>query len=84
MNTRPNNSNNLLWPDKLNLYPALMTPDEASQYLRLDEIGHTPKSAKRTLNYWRSKGVLRATKFARRVWYCRVQLDEFLKNKTEG
>jgi hypothetical protein len=61
-----------------------MTPLEGSQYLRLDETGsHTPESAVRTLNYWRDKGQLKATKFARRVWYRRVELDRFLEVKTE-
>ena len=61
-----------------------MTPVEAAQYLRLDETGqHTPDSAVRTLNYWRDQGQLRATKFARRVWYRRIELDRFLKRKTE-
>lgn len=29
------------------------------------------------------KGQLRATKFARRVWYCKAELDQFLAVKTE-
>ena len=60
-----------------------MTPVEAAMFLRLDQIGHNPESACRTLNYWRSKGELKATKFARRVWYLRDELEAFLKNKTE-
>lgn len=53
-------------------------------YLRMDETGaHTPVSAARTLNFWRSKGELHATKFARRVWYRRAELDRFLERKTE-
>jgi len=62
-----------------------MTPVEAAQYLRLDEFGtHTPDSAIRTLNYWRDKEQLKATKFARRVWYLKRELDAFLKVKTES
>lgn len=62
----------------------LLTPIEAAQYLRLHETGsHTPDSALRTLNYWRSRGDLKATKFARRVWYLKSELNRFLEAKTE-
>jgi len=62
-----------------------MSPVEAAQYLRLDETGfHTPASAARTLNYWRDRGELKATRFARRVWYRRAELDRFLAVKTES
>ena len=72
------------WPPRLDVFSELLTPVEAAQYLRLDETGiHTPRSAVRTLNYWRYKGQLRATRFARRVWYRRAELDKFLKVKTE-
>jgi len=61
-----------------------LTPIEAAQYLRFDERDNrTPKSAIRTLNYWRDKGQLKATKFARRVWYRKTELDRFLAVKTE-
>jgi hypothetical protein len=59
-----------------------MTPVEAAMFLRLDETGHTPKSAIRTLNYWRDKGLLKATKYARRVWYLKDEMERFLRNKT--
>ena len=72
------------WPPRPDEVPELLTPVEAAQYLRLDETdSHTPESAVRTLNYWRSKGQLKATKFARRVWYRRAELDRFLTVKTE-
>jgi len=73
-----------VWPSRPVVFGDLLTPVEAAQYLRLDETGqHTPTSASRTLNYWRDHGVLRATKFARRVWYRRIELDRFLEQKTE-
>jgi len=73
-----------IWPEKPDISADLMTPVEAAQYLRLDETGnHTPKSAIRTLTYWRQRGLIRATKFARRVWYRRSELDRFLAIKTE-
>jgi len=71
------------WPKRPNVFPDLMTPAEAAMFLRLDQTGHTPKSARRTLNYWRDRGELRATKYARRVWYLKAELEAFLANKTE-
>jgi len=71
------------WPKPPPEFPLLMTPTEAAQFLRLDQTGLTPESAKRTLNYWRDRGELRATKYARHVWYLREELENFLKNKTE-
>jgi hypothetical protein len=73
----------LQWPARPAEFPELMTPVEAAMYLRLDQIGHTPKSASRTLSYWRDKGELRATKFARHVWFLRDELERFMKIKTE-
>jgi len=60
-----------------------MTPIEAAMFLRLNETEHCPQSACRTLNYWRDRGDLKATKYARRVWFLREELERFLKNKTE-
>jgi len=71
------------WPDKPDDFRDLMTPTEAAMFLRLDQVGHTPKSAKRTLDYWRFKGELRATKYARHVWFLKKELEAFLKTKTE-
>jgi hypothetical protein len=72
------------WPPRPAPFPDLMTVVEAAQYLRLDETDHTPESAVRTLNYWRDKRELKATKFARRVWYRKEELDRFLAVKTEA
>ena len=71
------------WPDRPETFDSLMTPTEAAMFLRLDQVGHTPKSAKRTLDYWRFRGELRATKYARHVWFLRQELEAFLKTKTE-
>ena len=72
------------WPPRPPSFQELLTPVEAAQYLRLDETGaHTPESADRTLNYWRDKGELKATKYARRVWYRKAELDRFVEIKTE-
>ena len=72
-----------LWPERPQVFPDLMIPLEAAMFLRLDQIGHTPETAIRTLNYWRDKGDLKATKYARHVWYLKEELDKFLENKTE-
>ncbi len=72
------------WPAGPEAFPDLMTPVEAAMYLRLHETGrHTPKSAIRTLNFFRDRGWLRATKYARSVWYRKLELERFLENKTE-
>lgn len=72
------------WPPRPEVFAELLTPIEAAQYLRLDETGsRTPQSAVRTLNYWRDQGELKATKFARRVWYRKTELNRFLSVKTE-
>jgi len=76
-------SNDGRWPERPEEFPQLMTPIEAAMFLRLDQIGHNPKSACRTLNYWRDKDDLRATKFAKHVWYLKKELEKFLENKTE-
>lgn len=80
----PRSDDHGVWPSRPDTFGDLLTPVEAAMYLRMDESGaHTPTSASRTLNFWRSKGELRATKFARRVWYRRAELDRFLERKTE-
>ena len=83
--TSKNRTSSSCWPPRPAEFPELLTPIEAAQYLRLDETGdHTPKSAIRTMNYWRDKGHLKATKYARKVWYRKTELDRFLEVKTEG
>ena len=72
------------WPPKPREFPDLMTPVEAAMFLRLDQTDHTPKSAVRTLAYWREQGELKATKYARHVWFLRDELERFLKVKTES
>ena len=83
MKSRKPTNNDRKWPERPNEFPDLMTPVEAAMFLRLDETGHNPESARRTLNYWRDRGELRATKYARHVWYLKNELEKFLENKTE-
>ena len=77
MDTQLVNIKSEKWPKRLEKFPELMTPTEAAQFLRLDQIGHTPKSAKRSLCYWRDRGELKATKYGRHVWYLRNELEAF-------
>lgn len=73
------------WPARPTVFGELLNPVEAAQYLRLDELGtHTPRTAIRTLKFWRDRGQLRATKYARHVWYRKSELDRFLAVKTES
>lgn len=71
------------WPATPKAFPELMSPIEAAMFLRLDQVGHTPTSATRTLNFWRARGELKATKYAKRVWYLKNELEAFLRKKTE-
>jgi len=71
------------WPARPAIFSELMCPTEAAMFLRLDQVGHTPASARRTLDFWRGKGELKATKYAKRVWYLKAELEAFLKKKTE-
>ena len=83
--TKPTLAPPAAWPPRPMEFPELMTPLEAAQYLRLDQTGtHTPASALRTLTFWRNKGQLRATKYARHVWFRKQALDRFLDVKTEA
>jgi len=83
MKTESKPQNGVTWPDPPEEFPPIMTPTEAAQFLRLNQTAHSPKSAKRTLNYWREHGELKATKYARHVWYLKEELDKFLILKTE-
>lgn len=72
------------WPQLPGGWPSLMTPTEAAMYLRLHENGHSPRSARRTLDYWRDRGELKATIYARHIWFLKDELDAFLRRKTEA
>jgi hypothetical protein len=71
-----------LWPQRPQEFPELMTPLEAAIFLLLDE-DHSPKNACRTLNYYRQRGLLKATKIGRRVRYRKTELQAFLEKQTE-
>ncbi len=54
---------NTKWPERPQGFPDLITPIEAAMFLRLDQTGDSPKSACKTLNYWRQRDELEAIKF---------------------
>jgi len=60
--------------------PELLTEEEAVRYLRLDG----ERNARRTLKYYREKGLLRGTAVGRHLRYRRVELDRFLEHQTCG
>ena len=84
MTKHQDNNPEQAWPERPDSFPDLMTPVEAAQFLRLDQTGHSPKTARRTLDYWRDRGELKGTKFARHVWYLKSELKTFLATKTES
>ncbi len=61
--------------------PDVMTEEEAIRFLRLDE-GKT-KNPKMTLQYYRSEGLLKATRIGKRLRYLKSELLNFLDELTE-
>lgn len=73
-----------VWPAPPAEFRDPLTEVEAAMFLRLHQTGrHTPRSAIRTLNYFRDRGWLKATPYARAVWYTIAELEKFLVVKTE-
>ncbi len=60
--------------------PALLTEDEAIRYLRLDTLGR--KDPSKTLQYYRERGLLKATRISNVNLYTRVALDGFVATMT--
>ena len=61
--------------------PALLTPDEAIRYLRLDTI--KIKNPDATLRRYREAGQLKAVQISKRVFYPKKELDSFIQRLTE-
>ena len=61
--------------------PELMTEDELITFLRLDVDG--PANPSQTLQYYRDKGLLRATRVGKRLRYQRKEALAFLDRLTE-
>lgn len=62
--------------------PEVMTEAEVVKYLRLDLIN--TKNPETTLQYYRSKGLLRGTQIGKCVRYRRVEVERFLELLTES
>ena len=60
--------------------PDLLTEDEAIRFLRLDD--GTSKNPNLTLQYYRSEGLLKATKVGKRLRYLKSELLNFLSVQT--
>ena len=60
--------------------PTLLTEAEALLYLRLDTLGR--KDPAKTLQYYREKHLLKATRIGNVNFYTRESLDEFLATMT--
>jgi len=79
-----NNNNNfpgtVYFPSGLPV-PELLTESEAIILLRLDTNG--PKHPEKTLQFYRSEGLLRATKVGKRLRYTKTELLRFLEEQTE-
>jgi len=60
--------------------PVLLTEDEAIRYLRLDTLGR--KAPSKTLQYYRERGLVKATRISNVNFYTRAALDEFVQTMT--
>lgn len=59
--------------------PELLTEKEAIRYLRLDKQKANPV---KTLQYYRDKKLLKATKIGKNLFYSRQALSEFIEKMT--
>ena len=62
--------------------PELLTPDEAVKFLRLD-VDSGSANPQKTLQYYRERGLLKATRVGKRLRYQRKELQAFLDRLTE-
>ena len=60
--------------------PSVMTEDEFIRWLRLDALGI--KSPKKTLDYYKAKGMLRGTHISNRCVYTQEEGLDFLRKLT--
>ena len=60
--------------------PALLTAEEAVRYLRLDTLGR--KDPAKSLQWYRERALLRATRISNVNFYTRAALDDFLAKMT--
>ena len=60
--------------------PTLLTEEEAIRYLRLDTLGR--KDPSKTLQYYRERGLIKATRISNVNFYTRASLDSFVATMT--
>ena len=60
--------------------PVLLTELEAIRYLRLDTLGR--KAPSKTLQYYRERGLVKATRISNFNFYTRAALDDFIHRMT--
>ena len=60
--------------------PSVMTEDEFIRWLRLDALGI--RNPKRTLDYYKAKGMLRGTHISNRCVYSQEEGLDFLRKLT--
>lgn len=61
--------------------PALLTPEEAARYLRLDE-GRAVEHGVRALERYVGKGLLHATKIGKQNRFSLAELQRFIEART--
>ena len=64
--------------DGIRPVPEVMTEEEVIRMLRLDEA----KNPRQTLQYYRERGLLRATRIGRWLRYTRTEVLRFLERQT--
>jgi len=60
--------------------PVLLTELEAIRYLRLDTLGR--KDPSKTLQYYRERGLVKATRISNVNFYTRAAMDDFVQTMT--
>lgn len=75
------NCNNVSYFSDGTPVPDLLTEEEAIRFLRLDIKG--PKHPEMTLQYYRSEGLLQATRVGKRLRYLKSELLIFLDRLTQ-
>jgi len=61
--------------------PDLLTEEEAIRFLRLDDVNI--KHPETSLEYYRLKGLLRATRVGKKLRYLKSELLSFLEEQTK-
>lgn len=70
------------FPDTGSPVPPVLTRDEAVRLLRLDQVNI--KHPKRTLDYYRNRGLLRAVQMSKEVMFPLSDLLDFVERQREA